>query len=101
MDRAVALKAAANYVQAKRAAKMPPMSLRNFLHPDSFRAWENKTCGDKVFVIRDTDAWRAWVSYSGRSFPPFKRIVDGKPVEGWFFNSLYPPSRALAQNVAR
>ncbi|MCW2315297.1 hypothetical protein M2322_000831 [Rhodoblastus acidophilus] len=95
-DRAVALKAAANYVQAKRAQKQPPMSLRNFLHPDNFREWETKTCAEKVFVRKDSDAWRAWCGHLGRTPPVIRKLIDRKPAEGWFFDTLFPPAGARA-----
>ncbi|PPQ35411.1 Helix-turn-helix domain-containing protein [Rhodoblastus acidophilus] len=50
-----------------------------------------------VFVKVDTDAWRAWKQHlaaRGEDMPtPIRRAGDGGSIEGWFFDTLFPPAQ--------
>lgn len=50
----------------------------------------------KVFVIRGTRAWDAWMDHRKRtagktSCPMTTHVVDGTRRDGWWFETLFPP----------
>jgi hypothetical protein len=48
----------------------------------------------RVFVARDTPAWRAWVAAGHKPGLVTRGTRDGRAVEGWSFESEWPPPAA-------
>lgn len=98
-DVALAVKHAPGFVRAMRAEGRRPPSIATYV---AERRWEavarvaakSKTelGGGKVFVIKGSDAWKAWARH--RNANPdtmISALSRERNQHGWWFQTLYPP----------
>jgi hypothetical protein len=101
-DRSELLPAMEAYLAHCCAKGTPVSSARGFFANNAWRDWALKAKGRKgadvgapVFVRKGSDAWRAWLRSKGvASMPTVRRVIEGRPVEGWYFPTLFPPRLA-------
>lgn len=101
-DRAAAVGFVPAYLAEVRRRQGRPMQARRWVglrgwEPFALAAKKRPTAkpGSSVPVIKDSDAWKAWlVERRARSFPTRRQVIDGRLYEVWDFPTLFPPGAA-------
>ena len=52
---------------------------------------KEKGKGAKMFVLENTEAFKAWEKYRGRRINAIETKIDGKRLRGFYFPTEYPP----------
>jgi hypothetical protein len=85
-----------NPKSAREGFGAPPRSYRPPPPPQPVAQGAIVGSTERIFVIRGTPAWDAWMVERKRktgigSAPTTRHVVNGSMREGWFFPTLFPP----------